>query len=288
MNKNIQWALLILLATIIWWSTGVFVKSLHLPATTIVVFRLGIPLLCVTMYLLYTQKGFGLYGNRLAWKFSTGNAIRMLLYYIGFNLTTVANAVIGLYTRPLFAAIIEYYRTKKITPIVLLCTLLWLGWVIVTCLDKSFWTQPLQMIWFFAITISAVISALQRFQQKDLMIHADNIQMVFYQSLVGAIFFLPFLFINKPMPTIQQSGIAVIFSLLIGIAGFYLYFSWLRKVSIAYMSVLSYFEVISAIIFAYFIIHEVPSGYTLIGGTIIIVSILIMSLHKKTLQSDTW
>ncbi len=287
MSKNIQWALLILLATIIWWSTWVFVKSLHLPATTIVVFRLGIPLLCVTAYLLYTKKKFGLSHNKLAWKFSTGNAIRMLLYYIGFNLTTVANAVIGLYTWPLFAAMIEYYRTRKITPLVLLCTLLWLVWVIVTCLDKNFWTQPLQMIGFFAITISAVISALQRFRQKDLMMHADNTQMVFYQSLVGAIVFFPFLFINTPMPTIHQSTIAIIFSLLIGIAGFYLYFQWLRKVSIAYMSVLSYFEVISAILFAYFIIHEVPSGYTLIGGAIIIVSILIMSLHKKTLQSDT-
>jgi drug/metabolite transporter (DMT)-like permease len=80
------------------------------------------------------------------------------------------------------------------------------------------------MIGFFAITISAVISALQRFRQKDLMMHADNTQMVFYQSLVGAIVFFPFLFINTPMPTIHQSTIAIIFSLLIGIAGFYLYF----------------------------------------------------------------
>ena len=69
-------------------------KSLHLPATTLVVFRLGIPLLCVTAYLLYTKKKFGLSHNKLVRTFSTGNAIRMLLYYIGFNLTTVANAVI--------------------------------------------------------------------------------------------------------------------------------------------------------------------------------------------------
>lgn len=286
MKDNIQWALLILLATAIRWSTGVFVKFMHLPSTTIVAFRLGIPLICVTAYLLYKRRKIGL-SRRLPWKYSARNAVRMLLYYIWFNLTTVANAVIGLYTWPLFAAIIEFYRTRKITPIVLFCTLLGLGGVIVTCLDKSFWTAPLQLVWFLSITVSAMISAIQRFRQKDIMEYADNIQMILYQALVGGVLFFPFLFINKPTPTIHQSSIAIVFSVLIGVAWFFLYFKWLRKISIAYMSILSYFEVIAAILFAYFIIHEVPSGYTLAWWALIILSIVIISINKNKTQTIT-
>ena len=204
----------------------------------------------------------------------------MLLYYIGFNLATVANAVIALYTWPLFAAMIDFHRTKEITPINLICTLLGLAGVVVTVSHQSFGTKPLPLIGFFLIVISAIISATLRYRQKDLLRHADNTQMILYQSLVGVIIFSPFLIFNRPAPSVHQVGIAAIFGLLIGILGFYLYFTGLRKVSIAYMSILSYFEVISAIIFAYFILHEVPTFSTLLGGLLIILSIVIISIHN--------
>jgi len=256
MKNNFLGVIAILLAATIWWSTGVFVKTLNLPAMHIVAFRLGVPLLFVVIYLLLQKKGFWL--TKKAWIYSGWNAIRMLLYYIWFNLTTVANAVIWLYTWPLFATIIDYHRTKRISKINLICVLLGFVGIIVTCFDQTFSSSLVSMIGFGAITLSAMISAFQRFEQKNLMKSADNTQMILYQSLIWTLIFWPLLFITKPVPNLFQISMACVFAFLVGIVWFYLYFWWLRKISISYMSILSYFEIISSILFAYFVIGEIP------------------------------
>ncbi len=279
MKDNIFWAILILLAASIWGSTWVFVKILHLSSTQLVAFRLWIPFIFTTIYLFFTKQNLWI-KNKQPFSYSVWNAIRMLLYYIWFNFATVANALIWLYTWPLFATIIDFIKTKHISKINLLCTLLGFVWIIITCLDKNFGSSIYNILWFLAVMVSAIISAFQRFQQKEIMKYSNNIQMILYQSFVWAIIFWPILFFVKPLPNFFQINTATIYAILIWIIWFYLYFRWLRKISIGYMSILSYFEFISWVLFAYFFIKEIPWLYTITWWIFILTAIITITLSK--------
>lgn len=89
----------VIFACIVFGSTGVFVKYIDLPATSIAFFRLAIPTVLIGIWMRYTQKIFWQKGDvKTLLIISTLNALRMYLYFVGFTMTSVGNAVVSLYT----------------------------------------------------------------------------------------------------------------------------------------------------------------------------------------------
>src|SRR5690348_15591053 len=93
----------VILAGVIWGSAGVFVKLLHLPSTTLTFFRLVTPTVFLLIYFLFKRKNFLKKLNGSIILASTFNGIRMYLYFLAYSLTSIGNAVVMLYTWPLFA-----------------------------------------------------------------------------------------------------------------------------------------------------------------------------------------
>lgn len=272
----------VLTAAAIWGSAGVFIKLINLPASTVVSLRLGIASIVIAVYLITQRKSLAR-PNSLMISASILNGIRSYLYFLAYSLTSIGNAVIILYTWPFFASFFGsvYLKERLGFKKIILLFLAFVGIVImfsgkeITFENKDFIGMNVMLV------SSAIYGLIVPIFKKGLTSHTRT-ETIFYQNIAGAILFLPFLFINKPFPTFTQVSTAAAYSLLIGIVAYIFFFNALRKIPTATASLLSYFEVISALAFGVILFKEQITLNMITGGILIITtSILITRFDRK-------
>lgn len=267
----------VIFAAAIWGSSGVFIKYLNLPATTMSFFRVIVPTLIITVYFLIKKKKLFKGDNKLMLFASLLNAIRMFLYFVAYIYTSIGNAVIMLYTWPIFAAIFGFFILKeKITKRGIFLMMLAFAGIVFVYLNKEFSFADNDFIGMTAMLISAFVYSLSFIIFKKESEKYSKWETIFYQNLVGCFLFLPFLFINKPLPNLNQVSVVTVYALLIGMVGFGLFFSALKKIKASTASSLSYFEVVSAILFGIIFFKEVLTWNVVVGGLMIVVSTILM------------
>lgn len=267
----------VLIAALIWGSSPAFVKYLDLPTSSISAFRLVIPTLILLVYL--WQQEIKLFrGNmRIMILASFLNAIRMFFYFLAIKHTSLANATIILYTWPIFAALFGYIFLKERikSSHALLMLLSFIGIIIVYSQNEISFNNN-DFLGMSSMLLAAIVYASTFIIFKKESKNYNQYETVFYQNLIGAIIFLPFLFINEPFPALDQIGIAIFFAILIGLIGFSLFFSALKELKASVVSGISYMEVVSAIFFGIIFFHETLTWQILVGGSIIMVSTYLM------------
>lgn len=145
-------------------------------------------------------------------------------------------------------------------------------------LNKEFSFSDTNFIGMTAMLLSAVIYALTVIIFKKESEKYSKYETIFYQNFIGSIIFIPFIFINKPLPTVSQTSIGIMYGALIGLVGFVFFFSALKKLKASTVSFLSYAEVVSAIILATLFFQEALTWNMVVGGLLII---LATTLIKK-------
>ena len=252
---------------------GLVTKQLALPATTISFFRLAVP---VIILFFSVKKQHALrhkpYDKSMLLA-SLLNAIRVGLYFFAFLYTSISNAVIMLYTWPIFASLFSMIFLKEsITKKKMF--LLVLAFVGIICMYATF---PFHLsyrdaIGMAAMLVSAALFAFTVVIFKKQLATYSNTETIFYQNLVGTIVFLPFLFIHHPFPTVPQIGVISLYSFLIGIVGFFLIFSALKKITVVEYAILSYWEVIAGVLVGMVFLHETLTWNMVLGGSLIILA----------------
>ena len=268
----------VILAAIIWGSTGAFVKYLSLPPTTITFFRLAIPTIILGAFFLIKKTKVFHSKDKLMFLASSLNAIRMFFYFVGFTFTSIGNAVIILFTWPIFATILSVlFLKEKISKknIILLATA-FLG-IMLTYLNKEISFANKDFIGMSSMLLSAIIYSSTIVIFKKESNNYSKFELIFYQNLIGAIIFLPFIFLNQPFPTIPQISIATVYAILIGLIGVGLFFSALKQIKASTVSLLAYVEVISGILFGIILFNEVLTWNVVVGGLLISSSVILLS-----------
>ncbi len=263
--------LAVILAATIGGSSGVFIKLIDLPATTITFFRMAVPVVILLGYLQY--KGVKLFrGNyRLMMLASVLNATRMFLFFVGYLYTSIGNAVIILFTWPIFGTLFSaiFLKEKVSMRTAFLIGLAFLGIVTMYVnMEISFDNQD--FIGMAAMLFSAIFFAMTAviFKQK-LLVHSRT-ETIFYQNLVGAVAFLPFIFINVPVPSAMQIGAASVYGFLIGILAFMMFFYALRRLKMGHYALFTYWEVIAALFFGVLFFGEQITWNMVVGGSLIL------------------
>jgi len=262
----------VILAGIIWATTGIFIKILSLPSTTITFFRLAVPTLVLLVYLSWKRVPLNKATNKILLFASLLNAARMFLYFLAFTLTSIGNAVIMLYTWPIFAVILSALFLKEMLTMKK-CFLLLLALIgIITMFsNQTLSFKSNDVLGMLAMLLSSLLYAATIPIFKKQLAHFSKPETIFCQNVVGAIVFFPFLFINKPFPTFPQFTIASFYAILIGLIGFVLFFSGLQQLKASTASLLTYSEPLSAIVFGAIILKEGITLNMIIGGGIILI-----------------
>lgn len=276
----------VIAAAVVWGSSGVFVKLLGLPPTTLTFFRLAVPTAAIAGYFL---TGCSLPGRRRPGRLSLPklnaavitasclNAIRMFLYITAFTMTGVGNAVVMLYTWPVWATLLGVlFLKERLRPL----NILLLGTAVigigVVYMRSDFTFADRDFIGMSAMLLSAFIYALTVVIFKKELSRYTGLEVTFFQNMVGTLVFFPFLLLNRPLPAPGQAGFAVIYAGLIGLFGYILFFSALKRMDASRASHLSYIEVLSGICFGALVLSERVTWNIVAGGALIVVSLLFL------------
>jgi drug/metabolite transporter (DMT)-like permease len=279
--------LAVIFAATIGGSSGVFIKLLNLPSTSITFFRVFIPVAILLVY--FGWKKIKLFqGNYKIMLVASGlNAARMFLYMFAYLYTSIGNAVILLFTWPIFATIFGaiFLKEKVSKRTASLIGLAFLG-IVIMYSNKEINFGSNDFLGMVAMLLSAIIFSITAVIFKKELKNYSKTETIFYQNLLGAIVFLPFIFINKPLPTLTQTSVASIYAFLVGIVGFLLFFFALKKLKMSHYSLFTYWEVPAALIFSVIFFKEVITLNMIFGGALIIVAGLLLRREKPTVQND--
>jgi drug/metabolite transporter (DMT)-like permease len=262
----------VILAAVIFGTAGIFVKIIDLPATTITFFRVAAPTVILFIYFILKHKNIFKAASKMVIFISLLNALRMYLWLFAYLHTSVGNAVIILYTWPVFTVLFGPLIIKeKLTRQKLFLTLIAFIGIIIIFSSKEISFENKDFIGMLAMLVSAMLSAITTLLFKPESKRFSKQQLVFFQNVAGAVIFFPFLFINRPFPTMPQAALSTVYSALIGLVAFLLWFSALKKIKASTLAIISYTEVVSAIILGALILGEGITWNMMIGGGIILI-----------------
>ena len=267
----------VVLATLIMGSSGVFIKFLALPPVILTCFRVLLPTFVLFIY--FRLKNIRLFRYPVKWLLTGSflNAIRIYLYILSFLYTGIANAVIILYSWPIFVTLFSVIFLKEKIPtrnIVLL--ILPFAGIMLIFSNQPFSLENDDFIGMSSMLLSAVIYALSLIVFKRESGKYNGFEMVFFQNLAGAVIFFPFLFLVDFDLTPVKAGTLVIFACSIGILAFGLFFSALSKIKASSVSFLSYLEVIIATTYGILLYDEKITWNLIAGGCLIIFSTIML------------
>lgn len=269
--------LAVIITTIIWGSTGVFIRYLNLPASTMVFFRAFVP--AFILYAYFKVKKVNLFRTDLKLIFLASSiaVIEFFFYFFAYNNTSIANALVTLYTWPIFATMFGIFILKeKVSGRgVFLLISAFIG-VAFVYLGKSISFSDNDFVGISSMLVSAALFGLMIIIFKKLSSNHTNFEMIFYHNFMSAIVFVPFLFVSGPFPTPAQSIVAVSYALLIGFLAYIPYYFGLKYLKASTISLLSYLEVVFGILFAIILLHETLAWNTAVGGLMIVASTLLI------------
>ncbi len=275
-SPNLDPYLKVVLAILMMGSSGVFIKTLHLSPLVLSFFRLAIPSSLLFVY--FSFRGINLF--RFPFKLmlvgSVLNAARIFLFITSFTYTNISNAIIILYTWPVFATVMSIiFLGEKVSLRNKLLLLLPMGGIIIMFINQPFSMQNDDFIGMTAMLGSAIIYATTIIIFKKESHKYSGFETVFFQNLAGGFIFLPFFLMGDWNFSAGQITLAFTFVLIIGIGAFGLFFAALKKIKASTVSFITYLEVLVATMYGVFIFDEKLSWNIMVGGSLIVVSMLL-------------
>ncbi len=276
--KELNPHLKVVLATFIMGSSGVFIKYLALPPAVLACFRLAIP--TVALYLYFHLRKVNLFRYPVKWMLlgSLLNAVRIYFFINSFVYTGIANAIVILYSWPVFATLFSRLILKeKVSLRQFFLLLLPLSGIALIFSNQPFSLENDDFIGMSSMLLSAIIYALSVIIFKKEAGRYSGFETVFFQNLVGSVLFVPFLFLADFTLSAGDVGLIFVFASSIGIVAFGLFFSALRRIKASTVSFLSYLEVIIASTYGVLIYDEAITWRLLLGGVLIIAATLLLT-----------
>ncbi len=277
MNPYIE----LMIVSVLFGASGSFIKVLQLPSTTLSFFRLAVP--TVILFFYFTYKKIPLFKKNVTWLLiaSVLNAIRLFLMFVGFNLATIGNASLASSTGTLFLFLFSFiFLKEKITTRRLLLLLASFAGLCILYSNKPFSFENKDFLGMSFAVLSTAIYQLTIIISKKELDRYSKTEAIFYQNVVGAFIFLPFLFINKPFPAVWQFAVASTSGLLMGLVSFLLYFSAIKKVSPTAAS-LAMIDTVLSVLFGVVLFGEKLSGNMILGGMLILATSFFISLELR-------
>ncbi|NNF34324.1 MAG: DMT family transporter [Saprospiraceae bacterium] len=268
-------------AGIIAGTSGILIKYIEMDAKAIAWVRMGLPTILLGGWILYKKQSILRPGYQSMLVASILNAIRLYLYILAFVLTSVANATVLFYSYPIFAAILGYiFLKEKVLTLHKLLIFTSFAGLIIAYSDRSFSIMNDDLVGMTAALLAAVVYALTVIIFKSRVSRFNQIEMIFYQNLAGAIVFLPFFVIGFPLMTNSDFVLSSTYAIVVGLGVFYLFFLGLKYLKAYMASAIMYLEVVSAVVLGYLILGEVITSRMMIGGSMIIISSFLLNQSK--------
>jgi len=274
--------MLVVAAAILSRFSGILIRFMSIPPTSMAAVRTGIPVLIMGIILIYQGQSILKPGFKWMLGASAINVLRMYTFFMAYIYTSIPNAIIVLYTWPIFATILSviFLKERISRRQVGLLVLSFIG-ILIVYSDQTISIENRDFIGLTAGVVCAFSYASTIVIFKSRTGNYKPTEMIFYQNLLPAIVFIPFLFLNVPTPTVLDWQLSISHGVIIGVIMFFMFFHGLRLLPASLTSMITYVEVVAAMLLGYFILGEALSGAAIIGAILIILSTVLLRLPEK-------
>jgi drug/metabolite transporter (DMT)-like permease len=270
LSEHQKGILFVLIAGLLWSSGGLFIKLISLPAMQLAFFRCSIA--AITFGIIFRKKI--LLVNKLALVNSLFYAGILITFVIATKTTTAANAIFLQSTAPIYVLIFEpifnktkYERINIITVAVCMVGMLlfFVGKIEPGHLEGNI------IALFSGVAFASFFLGMKKNDPKF------QTSSIFYGNILVAIISIPFLFTLETLTTSDLWMVTFLGVFQIAIA--YAFFSaGLKRIYVVEASIISMIEPVLNPVWVFIGYGEVPSITAIIGGLIILGSIIIRSV----------
>ncbi len=204
--------------------------------------------------------------------------LHWVTYFYALKLSNVAIGMLSIFTYPVITALLEpvLLKTKFQKVHLLLAVLVLIGiYFLVPDLDfNNSYTKAVLLG-----VISAICYSLRNLIMKTKVGNYNGSVLMWYQLVVVTIFLMPFLFIMDSSGIKDQWLPTLTLALLTTAIGHTLFLESFKRFSITTASIISSVQPVYGIIIGIIFLGEIPVFSTIIGGVLILTSVVIESIR---------
>ncbi|MBS4190156.1 EamA family transporter [Bacillus sp. FJAT-49705] len=218
-----------------------------------------------------------------------GITLYFTLENIGVSMTSASNAALIVASFPAITSLLEFFvfRSKPSFQKSLGIILAIIGVAILTQItisgsSKSFWGNLI-------LIGGGIVWAFYNFITRDLTNKYSALTLTYYQMLIGAIWFIPFVFLeDKPwrIPSVTSMNALIFLCVGCSVAAFVLYNFGLKKLSASVSVSLMNLVPVLGLVFSVLILGEVVSLLQIIGGIIVIIGVILSSIQIEEVSNE--
>ncbi|MCK8524287.1 DMT family transporter [Aquimarina sp. D1M17] len=204
--------------------------------------------------------------------------LHWITYFYALKLSNVAIGMLSIFTYPVITALLEPLLLKtKFQKVHLLLALLVLLGIYFLVPDLDFENSYTKAV--ILGIISALCYSLRNLIMKTKVGNYNGSVLMWYQLVVVSICLLPFLFIFDSSGIKDQWPATLTLALLTTAIGHTLFLSSFKRFSITTASIISSVQPVYGIIIGIVFLKEIPALSTVIGGVLILTSVVIESIR---------
>ncbi len=264
---------------LIWGSVGIFARQAGTEALVTVTFRVMFAALALGAIAWY-QGGLrsvvpSTWRKRSLLLFSgLALALNWLFFFKAMDSTTVSNAVLSYYASPVMVALTSPFLLKeRLEGRTLVATALSFGGIFVMMYKPGEGLSAADLVGIGYGLIAACFYSMVTISARWLA-DIPAARLVLVQCLSAALVLVPAVLLSGgtaafAVPPLSLGLLAVVGVVHTALALF-LYFRGLRSVKVQHVGVLAYLDPVSAVLFAYLFLGELPTPASLIGGALVL------------------
>jgi drug/metabolite transporter (DMT)-like permease len=272
------------IAVLLFGMTGLFGKFLTLSPFIIVLGRVFFSAIFIGLWMRIKRESFALETKRdYAFLAAMGTllAVHWVSFFGAIQLSTVAVGLLTFSTFPVFVSLFKPFLQKaKIEPYEIVVGLFaCIGIYLVVPSDGQ---SGSLLIGALTGVFSGAVYAVFTTYNEHLVRRYTARTVAFYEQIFATVLLLPFFFILQPIITVRDIGLLILLGTVFTGIGHTLFISGLKGVTAHTAAMITMLEPLYAIILSAVTLHESVSMRTIIGGTIILTSVAVISIIKKS------
>ncbi len=278
-SKHIFW---LTVATIFISTSGALGKYIDMPAPVIIWWRCALGALFLFLFIKF--KGIQLkIENKTDGVSILLAAIFMgahwITYFYALKLSNVAIGMLSIFTFPVITAILEpLFSEVKFDPMHIVLGMMVLLGVYILAPDFDLENTKLQGL-FFGI-VSAVFYSLRNLILKKKTHLYNGSILMFYQVTILTALLLPILFLMDSTAITTEYPFVILLALLTTAIGHTMFLNSFKHFKVSTASIIGSSQPIFGIIIAFLFLNEKPSWNIIMGGSIILLTVVIESVRS--------
>lgn len=282
-NLHLKHILEINVAILLISTSGVLGKFISMPPPVTIWFRCVFAAVILGAYCWHKRIDLKIYGKRDFKAILLSSLLfgaHWITYFYALQLSNVAIGMLSLFTYPVITALLEplFFKTKLNKMHILLGIIALIG-IYFLAPEFNLETNITKGILFGLI--SSVFYAIRNLMMKQKIAQYQGSMLMFYQMVIVSLVLWPVFFLFDVKPSSGDWMALVVLALFTTAVGHTLFVMSFKNFSIGTASIISSVQPVYGVLFGLFLLNEIPSENTLIGGFLILSTVVIESVQSN-------